>query len=72
MDGTGFWRWFRLQDASGLNDAVAAGDVVEDSLDKDDADVNAAGDVGKKFGEEIVGGVEGVAGEDAGDGGGAV
>ncbi len=29
-------------------DAVGAGDVVKDALDEDDADVNAAGDVGEE------------------------
>src|SRR3979490_2786202 len=33
----------------GAAGAVGAGDVVKDALHEDDADVNAAGDVGKKF-----------------------
>ena len=53
-------------------DAVAAGDVIEDALHEDDADVDAAGDVGEELVDEVVDGVEGVAGEDAGDGGGSV
>src|SRR5260370_3230603 len=53
-------------------DVVAAGDVIEDALDDDDSDVNAAGDVGEELVDEIVDGVEGVAGEDAGNGGGAI
>ena len=51
---------------------LLAGDVVEDPLHEDDADVNAAGDVGQELGEEIVDGVEGIAGEDAVGGRGAV
>jgi hypothetical protein len=43
---------------------VAAGDVVQDSLDEDDADMDAAGDVGEVLGEQIVDGVESVTGED--------
>ena len=45
--------------------AVAAGDVIEDALYEDDADVNSAGDVGQKLVEEIVEGVEAIAGYDA-------
>ncbi len=58
-------RFFAL-DCLRPRDAVAAGDVVEDALHEDDADVNVAGDVGEELVEEIVDGVEGVAGEDAG------
>src|SRR6266853_6489407 len=53
-------------------DAVAAGDVIEDSLHDDDSDVNVAGVVGEKLVDETVDGIEGVAGEDAGDGGGGI
>src|SRR3981081_3273329 len=51
---------------------VAAGDVIEDALNDDDSDVNVAGDVGEKLIDEAVDGIEGVTGEDAGEGGGGV
>jgi len=50
----------------------AAGKIVQDSLDEDDANVDVAGDVREEFVEQIVDGVERIAGKDAGDGGGGV
>jgi hypothetical protein len=66
-DNTRWMGWFgpRLLGPAG---AVGAGDVVKDALHEDDADVNAAGDIGQELAEEIVDGVEGIAGEDTGDG----
>ena len=68
------WMGRRFVPCRGLRprDVVAAGDVIEDALHDDDSDVNAAGDVGEELVDEIVDGVEGVAGEDSGDGGGAI
>src|SRR6266478_2455886 len=60
------WRDLRTRDV------VASGDVIEDELHDDDSDVNAAVDFGEKLVDEIVDGIEGVAGEDAGDGGGGI
>jgi hypothetical protein len=53
---------FSLWDRNG---AATTGDVVKDALDDDDADVDAAGDIGEELAEEVVDGVEGVAGQDA-------
>jgi len=63
VDGAGFSCLFLLEGHS----VVAAGDVVQDSLDEDDAYMDAAGDVGKELGEQIVDGVESVTGEDTFD-----
>jgi len=57
---------------SASRDGVAAGDVIENALNDDDAYVDAAGNVGEKLIEETVDGVQSVAGEDAGEGGGTV
>src|SRR6202789_526931 len=54
------------------NSVGTAGDIVQDALNEDDADVNVAGDVWEELVEEIVGRVGGVAGNDANDGGGGV
>ena len=48
--------------------AVDAGNVIEDALHEDDSDVDAAGNVVQELVEEIVGGVQGIASKDAGDG----
>jgi hypothetical protein len=45
-------------------------DLVDDLLDEDDLDVDAAGDVGQEFGDEVVSRGESVAGDDAGSRGG--
>src|SRR5260370_42347398 len=58
--------------ASRPRHTVAAGDVVEDALHDDDSDVNVAGDVGEELVDETVDRVEGIAGEDAGDGRGGI
>src|ERR1700754_224112 len=68
VDGTRFWPGPRLRPWN----VVAAGDVIEDALHDDDSDMNVAGNVGQELVDEIVDGVEGVAGEDTGDGRGAV
>jgi hypothetical protein len=60
-------RAFALRLVLRLQDALAAGDVVEDALHEDDAYVNAAGHVGEELVEEIIDGVEAIAGEDAGN-----
>src|SRR5271170_1790397 len=48
------------------------GDLVEDLLDEDDADVDVLGYIGEELGDDVVDRVEGVADEDAFDGGRAV
>ena len=51
-----------------LRDGVlVAGDGIKDSLDEDDADVNAPGEVRKKLGDEVVDRVGGVSEHDAAD-----
>jgi len=67
LDGTGL-----LRDFLAAGDVVVAGDVIQNALYDDDADVDAAGKVGEKLVEEAIDGVQSVAGEDAGCGGGAV
>ena len=52
--------------------SLGTGNLVEDTLNDDDADVNAAGDVRKELGDEVADGVEGVASEDADDSGAGV
>src|ERR1700712_4926966 len=52
--------------------AVDACDVVKNTLHKDDSHINAAGNVRQELVEEIVGGVESVAGKDASNGRGAI
>src|SRR5271155_5750801 len=69
MEGCFSLRWLSLWQSDG---AVAASDIVEDALDKDDADVNAAGDVGQELVKEIVDRIEGIAREDSGDGGSSI
>src|SRR5690349_13796210 len=52
--------------------ALSGGDVIEDLLNEDDADVNAFGDVGKELVDDVVYGIQSQAGCDALDGGGSV
>ena len=47
------------------NPTTPAGDIVQDSLNEDDANVDVAGDVREKFVEQIVHWVESVARRDA-------
>ena len=54
------------------NTTGPAGDIVQDSLNEDDANVNVAGHVRKEFIEQIVDGVESVARRDAGNGRGEI
>jgi hypothetical protein len=49
-----------------------AGDIVQDPLNEDDADVDVTCHIGKEFIEQIVDWVERVAGRDAGNGGGKI
>ena len=48
---------------------VDTGDVVDDALHEDDADMNMAGYVWKKLVEEVVYRIECIASKDTGDGG---
>src|SRR6185503_14009732 len=51
---------------------AGGGDLVDDLLDEDDLDVDAAGDVGEEFGDEVVSGGERPSGDDTSGGGGQV
>src|SRR5271163_1154131 len=50
------------------NSVSAAGDIVQDALDEDDADLDVGCDVGEELVEQIVGRVGGVPGDDTNDG----
>ena len=51
---------------------LVAGDLVEDLLDEDHADVDALCYVGQELGDQVVDGIGCVAGYETGDGGGAI
>src|ERR1700733_250928 len=51
------------------NSVGTTGDIVQDALDEDDADVDVGCDVGEELVEQIVGGVGGVPSDDTNDGG---
>ena len=52
-----------------LQCVLIAADLVEDSLPEDHADMDVPGHVGQKLGDQVVGGVGCVAGNDAGGSG---
>src|ERR1700678_2529173 len=51
------------------NSVGTTGDIVQDALDEDDADLDVSCDVGEELAEQIVGRVGGVPGDDTNDGG---